>query len=380
MAPSSGSVYFDGARIDAGGTTLSARQLLRVQMVFQNPMASLNPRQRVVDIVSEAAVYHGLIDRKDRVEFAAGLLDEVGLPREALFRLPHQFSGGQRQRIGIARALSVSPDFLICDEPIAALDVSIQAQILNLLFDLRKKRGLTMLFISHDLGVVHYLCDTVGVMYLGRIVETAPTAELFRRPQHPYTQALLAQIPSRSTGRRDYQPIVGEMPSPLAPPKGCHFNPRCPSVMAICREEAPPETTTGTHGSRCWLSSEKSAISSLARVDTSDGAVDEEVRNSPRGGRPMGHLTAATSRSCLADRSHVSHHRLDIANPSFVGTGVPRSESRRTFGHFPSPSALHLMFAALLLRRQRLSGCSRVNERMLRRGLPSSVTWLDFSA
>ncbi|MBL8600000.1 MAG: ABC transporter ATP-binding protein [Devosia sp.] len=257
LAPSSGSVSFEGARIDAGGTTLSARQLLRVQMVFQNPMASLNPRQRVVDIVSEAAVYHGLIDRKDRVEFAAGLLDEVGLPREALFRLPHQFSGGQRQRIGIARALSVSPDFLICDEPIAALDVSIQAQILNLLFDLRKKRGLTMLFISHDLGVVHYLCDTVGVMYLGRIVETAPTAELFRRPQHPYTQALLAQIPSRSTGRRDYQPIVGEMPSPLAPPKGCHFNPRCPSVMAICREEAPPETTTGTHRSRCWLSSEK---------------------------------------------------------------------------------------------------------------------------
>jgi peptide/nickel transport system ATP-binding protein len=253
LRPSAGQVRFEGARIDAGAAEVPAALLLRTQMVFQNPMASLNPRQRVVDIVSEAAVYHGLVEKADRVEFAAGLLAEVGLSREALFRLPHQFSGGQRQRLGIARALSVSPDFLVCDEPIAALDVSIQAQILNLLSDLRKTRGLTMLFISHDLGVVHYLCDKVGVMYLGRIVESAPAPELFAHPRHPYTQALLEQIPSMKTGRRQYRQIVGEIPSPLSPPSGCHFHPRCPHAMDICRREAPAETVEGRHRFRCWL-------------------------------------------------------------------------------------------------------------------------------
>lgn len=261
LPPTSGEVHFDDERIDAGVVGRSPSRLLRIQMVFQNPMASLNPRQRVVDLVSEAAVYHGLVAPGDRVEFAAGLLDEVGLPRDALFRLPHQFSGGQRQRIGIARALSVSPDFLVCDEPIAALDVSIQAQILNLLSDLRKNRGLTMLFISHDLGVVHYMCDAAGVMYLGRIVESAPTSELFQQPRHPYTQALLAQIPSMAAGRRHYQPIVGEIPSPLSPPQGCHFHPRCPKAMDICRKQAPSETVVAEHRSRCWLNDAETTAS-----------------------------------------------------------------------------------------------------------------------
>jgi peptide/nickel transport system ATP-binding protein len=253
LRPSSGRVDFEGMRIDAGSSSLPQAAMLRVQMVFQNPMASLNPRQRVIDIVSEAAIYHRLIDKTDRIDFASGLLAEVGLPREALFRLPHQFSGGQRQRIGIARALAVSPDFLVCDEPIAALDVSIQAQILNLLSDLRRKRGLTMLFISHDLGVVHYLCDYAAVMYLGQIVEQAPAAELFAAPRHPYSQALLAQISTVKVGRRDYRQISGEIPSPLAPPPGCHFHPRCQHAMDICRKQAPPVTTLAGHEFRCWL-------------------------------------------------------------------------------------------------------------------------------
>lgn len=253
LRPSGGSVSFDGARLDAGSTHLPAAALLRVQMVFQNPMASLNPRQRVVDIVTEAAIHHGLVGKLDRVEFAAKLLAEVGLPREALFRLPHQFSGGQRQRIGIARALAVAPDFLVCDEPIAALDVSIQAQILNLLNDLRRKRGLTMLFISHDLGVVHYMCDFAAVMYLGRIVEKAPADELFARPRHPYTRALLAQVFTVKSGRRAYQQITGEIPSPLAPPSGCHFHPRCPHAADICRQQAPPTTSLGPHEFSCWF-------------------------------------------------------------------------------------------------------------------------------
>lgn len=253
LRPSAGQVNFDGARIDAGAPHRQSSGLLRVQMVFQNPMASLNPRQKVVDILSEAAVCHGLVKKTERVDFAAGLLAEVGLSSEALFRLPHQFSGGQRQRLGIARALSVSPDFLVCDEPIAALDVSIQAQILNLLSDLRRQRGLTMLFISHDLGVVHYLCDRASVMYLGRLVESAPAAELFARPKHPYTQALLAQIPSMKSGRRRYEQITGEIPSPLAPPSGCHFHPRCLKAMEICRKDSPREVVDGAHRYRCWL-------------------------------------------------------------------------------------------------------------------------------
>jgi len=227
-----------------------------VQMVFQNPMASLNPRQKVVDIVTEAAVYHGLIRRRDRQDFAAELLREVGLPPDVLNRLPHQFSGGQRQRIGIARALSVSPEFLICDEPVAALDVLIQAQIINLLLELKERRKLTLLFISHDLGVVRHICDEVVVMYLGRIVERASTADLFARPAHPYTQALFREIPRIGSGRRSYEPISGEIPSPLSPPTGCHFHPRCPCAIEKCSLEKPPLVPVGDgRSARCWLPS-----------------------------------------------------------------------------------------------------------------------------
>tara|TARA_R110000751_G_scaffold172928_3_gene279344 strand:+ start:56002 stop:57063 length:1062 start_codon:yes stop_codon:yes gene_type:complete len=251
---SDGEVRIDGHRMASKAEPLSRRELLRTQMVFQNPMASLNPRQKIVDILTEGPIYHGLIKRRDKNEFAAALLLEVGLPQDILSRLPHQFSGGQRQRIGIARALSVSPDFLICDEPVAALDVSIQAQIINLLLDLKEKRALTILFISHDLGVVRHLCDQVAVMYLGRIVEMAPTEALFSNPVHPYTKALFEEIPRIRGGHREYQPIKGEIPSPLSPPPGCHFHPRCPRAIASCSSWAPPQSVVGDgHSVSCWL-------------------------------------------------------------------------------------------------------------------------------
>ncbi len=256
LSATHGEVIIDGERMDAGHAGMSARDMLRVQMVFQNPMASLNPRQKVVDIVTEAAVYHGLIRKRDRQEFAAELLREVGLPPDVLNRLPHQFSGGQRQRIGIARALSVSPEFLICDEPVAALDVLIQAQIINLLLELKERRKLTLLFISHDLGVVRHICDEVVVMYLGRIVERASTADLFAGPAHPYTQALFREIPRIGSGRRSYEPISGEIPSPLSPPTGCHFHPRCPCAIEKCSLETPTLIPVGNgRVARCWLPS-----------------------------------------------------------------------------------------------------------------------------
>src|SRR5262249_7135047 len=209
-----------------------------VQMVFQNPYASLNPRRSVSDIVSEAPRIHGLISG-DRGTFVDQQLSRAGLDPALKRRYPHQFSGGQRQRIGIARALAVNPEFIVCDEAVAALDVSIQAQIINLFMDLRDTLNLTYLFISHDLGVVEHISDRVAIMYLGRIVEEAPTEEIFTRPNHPYTQALLAEAPRIETVRRSFTPMTGELPSPLAPPPGCHFHPRCPHAFARCRVEAP---------------------------------------------------------------------------------------------------------------------------------------------
>ena len=208
-------------------------------MVFQDPYASLNPRMSVEDIVGEAPVVHGIVPRAGRREYVAAMLERVGLDAGIMRRFPHQFSGGQRSRIGIARALAVRPSLLVCDEAVAALDVSIQAQVLNLFMALREELKLTYLFISHDLGVVRHLCDRVVIMYLGRIVETARTEELFRAPNHPYTQALLAEVPRIDTRRRTYAPVQGEIPSPLAPPPGCHFHPRCPQAMPRCRTEQP---------------------------------------------------------------------------------------------------------------------------------------------
>jgi peptide/nickel transport system ATP-binding protein len=220
-----------------GGESRAER--LAVQMIFQDPYASLNPRMRILDIVGEAPVVHGLVRASEQEGYVAETLRRVGMDAGLLRRFPHQFSGGQRSRIGIARALAVKPRFLVCDEAVAALDVSIQAQVLNLFIRLREELGLTYLFISHDLGVVRHVADRVVVMYLGRIVESGPAAELFAHPNHPYTEALIAEVPRIDARRRRYVPIRGEIPSPLDPPTGCHFHPRCPRAFARCRVEAP---------------------------------------------------------------------------------------------------------------------------------------------
>ncbi|HEV7412182.1 MAG TPA: ABC transporter ATP-binding protein [Casimicrobiaceae bacterium] len=225
----------------AGLAPVAAReQQLKMQMIFQDPYASLNPRLRVVDIVGEAPVVHGLIAPQQQVEYVGLQLNRVGLDPTLMRRFPHQFSGGQRARIGIARALAVKPEFIVCDESIAALDVSIQAQVLNLFMDLRAALNLTYLFISHDLGVVRHISDRVLIMYLGRIVESGPTQQLFSAPNHPYTQALLLEMGRLEPKKRTFVPIRGEIPSPMAPPSGCHFHPRCPYAMRICRDLAPP--------------------------------------------------------------------------------------------------------------------------------------------
>jgi peptide/nickel transport system ATP-binding protein len=244
LEPSSGKIHYRGR--DSAG--------LKVQMIFQDPFASLNPRMRVRDIVGEAPVVHGLVKEKDLDAYLDGLLARCGLDPSYKPRYPHQFSGGQRSRIGIARALAVKPEFLVCDEAVAALDVSIQAQILNLFMQLRRDLALTYLFISHDLGVVEHLSDRVVIMYLGRVVESASTEEIFARANHPYTQALLKQVPRLDSRKTQFKPIVGEIPSPLAPPSGCHFHPRCPHAMPRCREQAPPlgEVASG-HLSACHL-------------------------------------------------------------------------------------------------------------------------------
>lgn len=212
---------------------------LNTQIIFQDPMSSLNPRKRVVDIIGEAAVAHGVISKAEKKQVVEGLLETVGLDPSMSGRYPHQFSGGQRQRIGIARALAVQPEFLICDESIAALDISIQAQVINLFMDLRKSHNLTYLFISHDLGVVNHIADRVVIMYLGRIVETGTVAQIFDTPNHPYSAALLDEVPSIERRHRAFNPIKGEIPSPVNPPSGCHFHPRCPYAFDRCRTERP---------------------------------------------------------------------------------------------------------------------------------------------
>jgi oligopeptide/dipeptide ABC transporter ATP-binding protein len=238
-AASDGKVFWRGKDVSTLSGAERRDALLKIQMIFQDPMSSLNPRMRVRDIVGEAPRVHGLISAGEVDDYVDKMLLRVGLDPGFRMRYPHQFSGGQRQRIGIARALAVEPDFLVCDESIAALDVSIQAQVLNLFMDLREELGLTYLFISHDLGVVEHLSDRVVIMYLGRVVESAPTEELFAGPNHPYAQALLDEVPRIDTRKRVFQPIKGEIPSPINPPKGCHFHPRCPHAFARCREEAP---------------------------------------------------------------------------------------------------------------------------------------------
>ena len=227
----------------------------QMQIIFQDPYASLDPRMTVSDIVGEPLRIHDEGERSDRRRRVAELLAVVGLRSEHSGRYPHEFSGGQRQRIGIARALALRPRFIVCDEPVSALDVSIQAQIVNLLRDLQQEFGLTYLFIAHDLGVVKHMADRVAVMYLGRIVEIADKAALYAKPLHPYTQALLAAVPiPNPSARQSLRPLKGEIPSPSAPPPGCHFHTRCPYVMPRCRIESPKlsEVAPGHHAS-CHL-------------------------------------------------------------------------------------------------------------------------------
>ena len=249
----SGNIRFDGVDVTDAHSDAAKRARLRVQMIFQDPMSSLNPRMRVNDIIGEAAVFHGLTSRRDMSAYVADMMTKVGLDPSYAQRYPHQFSGGQRQRIGIARALAVQPEFLICDESIAALDVSIQAQVINLFQDLRRDLDLTYLFISHDLGVIEHVADRVVVMYLGRVVEIAPTQDLFDSPRHPYTQALLDQVPKLEAGRRTYHTIKGEIPSPLNPPTGCHFHPRCPLAGPRCKTQAPRLVHDGARAAACHL-------------------------------------------------------------------------------------------------------------------------------
>jgi peptide/nickel transport system ATP-binding protein len=254
MPPSDGRVLFEGRDVATLSPEHAKAAKLKIQMIFQDPYASLNPRMRVDEIVGEAPRVHGLVPKGGYEDYLDAQFRRAGLDPAYKRRYPHQFSGGQRQRIGIARALAVQPEFLVCDEAVAALDVSIQAQILNLFMDLRRELDLTYLFISHDLGVVEHLSDRVLIMYLGRIVESAPTEEVFTRPNHPYTQALLAEVPRIDARKRRFTAIKGEIPSPLSAPSGCHFHPRCPHAMPRCSQEAPrlSEIAPG-HRSACHL-------------------------------------------------------------------------------------------------------------------------------
>ncbi len=249
-----GEVYWKeqrAAELDGGGRRAMN---LAVQMIFQDPMSSLNPRKRVREIIGEAPLFHGLVDAGQVDDYVDKVMLRVGLDPSYKMRYAHQFSGGQRQRIGIARALAVQPDFLVCDESVAALDVSIQAQVINLFMQLRTELNLTYLFISHDLGVVEHISDRVVIMYLGRIVEMAPTTDIFARASHPYTQALLREVPRISTEPKEFAPIAGEIPSPLHPPTGCHFHPRCPYATEQCKQEQPPlKEVAPQHWSACHL-------------------------------------------------------------------------------------------------------------------------------
>ncbi|NBB87869.1 MAG: ATP-binding cassette domain-containing protein, partial [Bacteroidetes bacterium] len=251
--PSAGRVVFDGhdmAEAARSGQMGPLRR--RFQMIFQDPYASLNPRWRVHDIVAEPIRAHGLMSDARAVTRRVGeLLELVKLSARDGEKYPHEFSGGQRQRISIARALSSNPEFLVCDEPTSALDVSVQAQILNLMKDLQQELGLSYLFISHDLAVVYHISDYLGVMYLGRLVEVGPAREIFKKPQHPYTRMLLDAIPDLEMTGKKRIPVGGEVPSPIAPPSGCHFHPRCPFANERCRAETPMPYRFGERDVRC---------------------------------------------------------------------------------------------------------------------------------
>jgi len=253
VEPTSGQAIFDGTDIFALQPREMKQWRKRLQIVFQDPYSSLNPRLRIDAIISEALDACGYPRGSKRRERIAELLTLVGLSPDYARRFPHEFSGGQRQRIGIARALAVEPDFIVADEPVSALDVSVQAQVLNLLGELQQQLGLTMLFIAHDLSVVEYLCDDVVVMYLGRVMERGPSRQVYARPGHPYTKALLATAPVPDpTRKRTHVPLQGDIPSPINPPSGCVFRTRCPVAIEACAQVIPPvEHIGGNHHVAC---------------------------------------------------------------------------------------------------------------------------------
>jgi peptide/nickel transport system ATP-binding protein len=266
--PSRGSMVFDGTDMSKLGSSAdAARVRKRFQMIFQDPYASLNPRWRVGKIIAEPIVVHGLMSDPAQIKKRVDeLLRQVGLSPADQEKFPHEFSGGQRQRISIARALSSNPEFLVCDEPTSALDVSVQAQILNLMKDLQRELGLTYLFISHNLAVVYYISDRVGVMYLGKLVEIADVKTLFARPVHPYTRMLLDAIPDLEMSGRPRTPVAGEVPNPINPPSGCTFHPRCPYANDRCRTEAPRALRAKTGAMVACHAAEEGRLPDLERA------------------------------------------------------------------------------------------------------------------
>ncbi|WP_435333749.1 ABC transporter ATP-binding protein [Haloarchaeobius sp. TZWWS8] len=250
-----GTVEFDGKNVFEMDDAELKQFRRNAQIVFQDPFSSLDPRMTIGEIITESLRIHGLADREERRERAADLLERVGLSANHVDRYPHEFSGGQRQRIGIARAIALDPEFIVLDEPVSALDVSVQAQVLNLLQDLQDEFGLTYLFVAHDLSVVRHISDRVAVMYLGEIVETGPVDEIFEDPQHPYTEALLESVPRPSVeeyGRRG-DVLEGDVPSPRNPPSGCRFHTRCPYATEACKAQTPPAYETGEkHAATCF--------------------------------------------------------------------------------------------------------------------------------
>lgn len=254
LEPTAGLVKFNGVDImELEGEALK-RMRRQMQIIFQDPYSSLNPRKTVLEIVGEALEVHGIARGREKENLVASLIEKVGLSARYINRYPHEFSGGQRQRIGVARAIAVNPSLIICDEPVSALDVSIQAQVINLLIDLRDSMNLSYIFVAHDLSVVKHISDRIAVMYLGKIVEMASTGDLFVRPRHPYTEALLSAIPiADPTYRKQRIVLTGDVPSPINPPSGCYFHPRCPYCMERCRTEEPETRSVGGHIYKCFL-------------------------------------------------------------------------------------------------------------------------------
>lgn len=257
LEPTDGRILYQGEDITKIHQQAFRQYRSKLQMIFQDPYTSLNPRKNVGEILTEVLAIQHVGNRADWMNMALDIIEKVGLKPEHYYRYPHEFSGGQRQRIGIARALILHPEFVVCDEPVSALDVSVQSQIINLLLDLKEKENLSYLFIAHDIGVVRYISDRIGVMYLGYLFEECPTEELFRNPLHPYTKTLLSSVPvidASGAAKKERTLIQGELPSPLSPPSGCVFRTRCPYAKPICAEQCPEKKNVGGgHHVMCHL-------------------------------------------------------------------------------------------------------------------------------